>query len=345
MVTLASTHPTLLDVTKRLDPNGKIDRIAEYLTQVNPVLEDGVWIEANQTASHRTTIRTGLPGLTWRKLYGGVQPTKSTTTQVTDSIGMLEAVAEVDAALVELNSNAAEFRYSEELAFQEAMAQELASKTFNANEGQQPETFNGLKVRFNDRNALNAENLINASATANGGPGSANNGTTTCWSIFLVGWGPNTCHYIFPKGGMAGLKMNDLGKVMTENIDGANGRAMIYRSHYRWDCGLSLRDWRYVVRIHGIQASTLTKNAASGNDLIDLMSQATFLPPSLSGARFVFYVNRSIMSFLTRQIANKVANSTLTMETVGGKPVMMFMGIPVKRCDALAPLEQKVGTD
>lgn len=78
MATLASTHPTLLDVTKRLDPNGKIDRISEYLTQVNPVLEDGVWLEANQTASHRTTIRTGLPSLTWRKLYGGVQPSKST---------------------------------------------------------------------------------------------------------------------------------------------------------------------------------------------------------------------------------------------------------------------------
>jgi len=345
MATLATTHPTLLDVTKRTDPMGKIDRIAEYLNQVNPILDDGVWIEANQVASHRTTIRTGLPSLTWRKLYGGVQPSKSTTTQVTDSIGMLEAVAEVDAALAELNNNAAEFRYSEELAFQEAMAQELSSKTFNANEGTQPETFNGLKVRFNDRNALNAENLLNASATINGGPGSANNGLTRCWSIFLVGWGPNTCHYIYPKGSKAGLQYTDLGRVMTENIDGANGRAMIYRSHYRWDCGLSLRDWRYVVRIHGIDSTTLTKSSASGADLIDLMSQATFLPPSLAAARFVFYVNRSVLSFLSRQISNKIAASTLTWEMVGGKRVMMFMGIPVKQTDALAPLETKVGTD
>ena len=84
MATLSATHPTLLDVTKRLDPDGKIDGIVEMLSQTNEILEDMVWIEGNLQTGHRTTIRSGLPTPTWRKLYGGVQPTKSTTVQVTD---------------------------------------------------------------------------------------------------------------------------------------------------------------------------------------------------------------------------------------------------------------------
>ena len=95
MTTLATTHPTLLDLTKRLDPAGKIDLIAEMLTQTNGILEDMVWVEGNLPTGHRTTVRTGLPAPTWRKLYGGVQPTKSRTAQITDTCGMLEAYAEV----------------------------------------------------------------------------------------------------------------------------------------------------------------------------------------------------------------------------------------------------------
>ena len=345
MATLVNTHPTLLDVTKRLDANGKIDKIAEILNQTNRVLDDAVWIEANQTTAHKTTVRTGLPAPTWRKLYGGIQPTKSTTAQVTDSIGMLEAVAEVDAALAELNSNVSEFRFSEELSHIEGLSQEVASKIFNGNEGTTPEAFTGLRPRFNTIvGAVNAENIINAELAANGGTGGTGAEVGTCWSMWLVGWGPNTVHCLYPKGSKAGLQMTDLGKVMSENIDGANGRAFIYRSHYRWDAGLTVRDWRYVVRIANIRRQNLTKSSTSGADLIDCMSQATDLPPSLDGARFAWYANRSLMSFLRRQIANKVANSTLTMETVGGKQTMMFMGIPIRRCDALAPLEDRIAS-
>src|SRR3972149_1559675 len=98
MAVLAATHPTLMDVAKRLDSKGNIDNIVEMLSMTNGVLDDMVWIEGNLPTGHRTTVRTGLPAPTWRKLYGGVQPAKSTTAQVTDSCGMLEAYAEIDKA-------------------------------------------------------------------------------------------------------------------------------------------------------------------------------------------------------------------------------------------------------
>ena len=67
MSALAASHPTLLDLAKRLDPDGKIDVIAEILTQENPILEDLSFVEGNLPTGHRTTIRTGLPTPTWRR--------------------------------------------------------------------------------------------------------------------------------------------------------------------------------------------------------------------------------------------------------------------------------------
>lgn len=332
MALLASTHPTLLDVTKRLDPQGKIDTIAEILNQTNEILDDMVWLEGNLPTGHRTTIRTGLPTPTWRKLYGGVQPGKSTTVQVTDATGMLEAYAEVDKALADLNGNTASFRLSEDRAHIEGMNQEFASTLFYGNEATEPEAFTGFGARFNDQSAANGDNIITSAAT----PDSTDN-----TSIWLVVWGPNTVHGIYPKGSKAGLDMNDKGQVTIENVDGSGGRMEAYRTHYRWDCGLSVRDWRYVVRIN-LDQEDLVKNAASGPDLIDLMTQAVELIPSLSMGRPAFYMNRTLRSFLRRQIANKVAASTLTIEQVAGKHVTMFDGIPVRRCDAITNTESGI---
>ncbi len=331
--TLATTHPTLLDHMSRLKPDGGIDLIAEILNQTNEILDDAVFIEGNLPTGHRTTIRGGLPAPTWRKLYGGVAPSKSRTVQVTDSCGMLEAYAEVDKALADLNGNTSAFRLSEDTAHIEGMSQELASTLFYGNETTEPEAFTGFAPRFNSLSAENADNIIKA-------------GDTEDRSFWLVVWGPNTAHMIFPKGSMAGLQRNDKGQVTIENIDGNGGRMEAYRTHYRWDAGLCVRDWRYVVRVQ-YDESTLTKGAASGPDLIDLMQQAVDLVPNINAGRAVFYANRTLRGFLRRQIMNKVAGGTLTMEEIkrpNGQmaKVPMIDGIPVRRVDALAAAETEI---
>lgn len=331
MAALQTIHPTLLDVTKRLDPNGKIDTIAEILNETNEILSDMVWVEGNLPTGHRTTVRTGLPTPTWRKLYGGVQPTKSTTAQITDSCGMLEAYAEVDKALADLNGNTAAFRLSEDRAHIEGINQEFVSTLFYGNEGTEPEAFTGFAPRFNSLSAVNGEQIIQ-----NAGIEGSDNA-----SIWLIVWGQNTVHGIYPKGSVGGLKHEDKGQVTIENVDGNGGRMEAYRSHYRWDCGLTVRDWRYIVRIQYDQED-LTKDAKTGPDLIDLMSDALERVPSLTMGRPVFYANRKALSFLRRQTANKVTNSTLTMDTVAGKKVTHFDGIPVRRVDQLTNNEAAV---
>jgi hypothetical protein len=328
MTTLTATNPTLVDVAKRLDPNGKVDKIVELLNQTNEIITDATFVEGNLPTGHRTTVRTGLPTPTWRKLYGGVQPTKSRTAQVTDNCGMLEAYAEVDKALADLNGNTAAFRLSEDRAHLEGMNQEFASTLFYGNEGTEPEAFTGLAARYNSLSAENADNIVDAAGAS---------GNTSLW---LVVWSENTAHCIYPKGSKGGLQMTDKGQVTIEDVDGNGGRMEAYRSHYRWDCGFSLRDWRYVARVANVEVSALTTLANTKN-LITWMIQAAERIPAFGMGRPVWYVNRNIREKLRLGIIEKVS-SNLTYETVAGKRVMMFDGIPVHRCDAINSNEAAV---
>lgn len=330
MPTLSTINPTLADVAARMTPDGKIDpMIVEMLGETNEVLDDMTVIEANGFTEHKTTVRSGLPTGTWRKLNYGVQPEKSRTVQVKDSLGMLETYAEVDKALADLNGNSAAWRLSEDRAFIEGMNQTMATTLFYGDSSLDPEKFMGLAPRYNLLSAENGQNIIDAAGT-----GSDNA------SIWLVVWGPNTCHSIYPKGSPAGLQSRDLGEDTL--TDAAGGRYQGYRTHYKWDLGLTLRDWRYVVRIANIDVSDLTKNASAGADLIDLLTQAVELVPNIGLGRPCFYMPRKIRSFLRRQITNKVAASTLTMEQVAGKKVVAFDGVPCRRSDALLLTEARV---
>ncbi|AIL33100.1 major capsid protein [Basilea psittacipulmonis] len=332
MAVLSTQNPTLADVAKRLDPGGSIDQIVELLNETNPILQDMTFVEGNLPTGHKTTVRTGLPAPTWRKLYGGVQPARSTTVQITDSTGMLEAYAEVDKALADLNGNTAAFRLSEDRAFIEGMNQEMASTIFYGNESSEPAAFTGFAPRIDSKSAGNADNIIDAGGTGN------NNS-----SIYLVVWGPNTVHGIYPKGSKAGLSVKDLGEVTVENADGKGGRMQAYRTHYRWDAGLCVRDWRYLVRIANIdmQALKAANGVESAKKLINYLIQATERIPQLNLGRPAIYLNRELRTHLRLGIQERIA-SNLTWETVAGKPVLTFDGIPVHACDAVLSTEARV---
>lgn len=333
MATLGVKNPTLADLAKVTDPDGSIADVVEILNETNEILMDMTWIEGNLQTGNRSTIRSGLPSPTWRKLYGGVQPTKSRAVQVDDTCGMLEDYAEVDKALVDMAGDPAAFRLQEDRPHIEGMNQEVADTIFYGDESTAPEEFTGFAPRFNDLSAENGDNIVDG-----GGTGADNA------SIWLICWSPNTVHGIVPKGSKAGLQQRDLGEVTIEDAsDGSNtGRMQAFRTHYRWDVGLTVRDWRYVVRIANIDRSALTKDASAGADLNDLMFQALSEIPNPSMGRCAWYMDKQILSFLRRQTASAVSNSTLTTDMVGGTMQTSWGGIPIRRCDALRMDEAQV---
>lgn len=332
MATLAANVLTLADFAKRLDPDGKVPSIVELLSQSNSLLDDMLFMEGNLPTGHRTTVRTGLPTVAWRLLNQGVQPSKSTTAQIDEQCGMLEAWSEVDKDLAMLNGNSAQFRLSEAQAFIEAMNQEMAQTVFYGNSGLAAEEFTGLSVRYSDPAATNGANVIDAA-----GAGSDNA------SIWLVAWGANTVHGIFPKGSKAGLIHEDLGEVTVETTAGVAGQRMrAFQDHWQWKCGIALKDWRYVVRIGSIDISALVAKSSAA-DLIELMIKAIHRLPTMGLGKPVFYMNRTVFQMLDIQRRDDViTGGGLTYENVDGKIVPTFRGIPIRIVDALLETETAV---
>lgn len=322
------TKLNLVDHASRLDPNGKIATIAELLNLQNEVQQDIVYKEGNLETGHRSTIRTGLPSVYFRSINQGVPSSKSTTVQVTDTCALIEAYSKVDVELAALNGNTNEFRASEDMAYLEAMAQKNVETLFYGNTSTDPKAFLGLAPRYASTSEANGDNILK-------GDGAGSDNT----SIWLVGWGERSCHMIYPKKSMAGLQINNIGEEAAYDSD--NNEYRVLKTQYTWKSGLVLRDWRYVVRICNIDVSNLTKNAASGSDLINLMVKACELIPNMNGVNPVFYCNRTVRSFLRQQIMNK-SNMYLTHETVEGKKVTVFDNVPVRRCDSILNTEATI---
>jgi hypothetical protein len=293
------------------------------------------WIEGNLPTGHRTTVRTGLPSVYWRLLNQGVTPSKSTTAQVDEQAGMLEAWSEVDKDLAMLNGNMAAFRLSEAKAFLEAMNQEMASTLFYGNAGLAPEEFTGLSARYSSTTAGNGQNIVSG-----GGSGG------DCTSAWLLVWGENTAHGIFPKGSQAGLIHEDKGEQIIQSSTGTRMLALLDR--FQWKAGLAVRDWRYVVRIANIDtgdlaAQTGTQEAADLTRLQILFAKALHRIPALGMGTPVFYVNRTVAQHLDIQSRQEVATGGgLTYENVDGKRITSFRGIPIRTCDALLDTEATV---
>lgn len=338
MATLSTGQLTLADLSKRMGPDGKVDPVAELLSQQNDILEDAVVKEANQPTSHVVTVRTGLPAVYWRQYNAGVPSSKSTTAQVTEPCAMLEARSHIDAKLLTLNGNSAAFRLSEESPFIEAMGQEMTGKIFNGNVGADLKTFSGLATRYSSTTAGNGSNVILA-----GGAGSDNA------SVYLVVWGEQTVFMPFPKGSRGGLSSRDLGE---ESVQDANGNwYQAARSLFQWDGGLVVKDWRYVVRIANVDVSDWigvanSQASTAATNLIKLMMRAIARIPNFSMGRAAFYANRSIQEGLMIQALEKSSNA------LGIKPALTqfgttinqleFMGVPVRRVDQLGIAETLV---
>lgn len=335
MSVLSELYPTLTDVKSMMGPDGKVQSdIIEILVQKNECLEDFVFLPTNNKMSHKTTTRTGMAEPVWRKLYGFTSPTKSTQEQITDTCGILENFSHIDVDLAEQSGNPKQVRRNEDMAKVAKFNETVVEATFYENESvTTPERITGLTPRFDSLSAANGQNIVYSDPTGS-------NGADT--SIWLCTWGPDSGHHLYPEGSQAGLSMTDDGIITDTN--GTGGYRKMYQTHFKWKLGLCIRDWRYFVRIQ-FDKDDLTKDSTTSGkvDLINLMTQALELSEGLTAGRTAFYANRATKSYLRQQIANKVAASTLTMETVGGKHVMTFDGIPVRRCDALLGTESNVG--
>ncbi len=345
MATLATASGavTLLDFAKSIDPDGKTAKTVELLSQSNEILDDMAWVEGNLATGHQAAIRAGLPVAVFRKMYGGVPPSKSLRTTVTDSCGVLEARSEIDKAVADLNGNSQAFRMSEAYAFLEAMNQTFAEALIYGDMTTDPEKFNGFAQRYNTISTGTSEiakNVISAGGSGN------------CTSVWLVVWGPQTVHGIFPKGSSAGMHHEDLG--IFDAFDANNARFRAVGDRWEWKCGLHVKDWRYVVRIANISITDLlgqsgTQANTAATWLPKLMVKAMARIPSMGMGRAAFYASRTVKEMLSVGALDKSQAVLSIQDAVSqyGKPEpgyvarggVNLLGIPVKTVDRILETE------
>ena len=330
MTLTGNTYLTLKDRYAQTE-NGKItSTIIDLLSQTSSIVTDATVVECNEGSVHKTTVRNGLPEAEFRKFYQGVSCSKGEYTQVQDATGMLEVYSEIDKALADLNNDTAQFRLNESLAFLEAMTQTVERNVFYGNKDTNPAGFDGLANRYNkissDKNSIGYY-VIDA-----GGKGSNNT------SIWFVTWGDLHSHLIYPKGSKAGLQREDKGAQTKQLGDGKMYE--VYRDHYKWDVGLTVRDYRSTCRIANIDTTKLNTNDMT--DLLKLMVQAyhKIKTHNKTGRTFI-YCNSEVETALHTQVLNK-SNIYLTSSEPAGKPILNFLGIPVSTCDVILNTEEKV---
>lgn len=336
MALLTATDPTILDIANMPD-NKDVSDMINLMAQFNPILADAPAYPCNQGVYHLTTVRTGLPTPTWGRLYKGVPSTKGTRQQVKDTTGFLESASEVETRLVDViegSMGKASIRFEEAQGHMEALSQEMAKAIFYHDTNVDPEKPMGFAPRFNLLSAENGSHIIDG-----GGTGSVNT------SIWMITWDKKACHLIYPKQGKVGIEREDHGKVPKADSNGDT--YFVYREDFKWHIGLSVRDWRYVVRIANIDVTTLAEDAASGADLVELMTQMYYkhYGRRVNMGKTVIYANTTIVKFLDFQVRNATnKNLFLTLDKTGpnASEVLKFRGIPIHETDALLETEARV---
>jgi len=331
MATLGNSFIDLIDIYKMQDGKGDFNPIIEMLMEMNPVLEDAIAVECNKGTTHLHTVRTGLPTVTWGKLYQGIPNSKGRTAQVEDSTGFVEGLSTVDQRLLDLSTNEGAVRLSEAQAYLESMSQEVAEKIFYGNSATDPEEFMGLAPRFNDKSAANGGQIIDA-----GGTGSDNT------SIWLVTWGDNQCNLLYPKGTQAGVQREDHGEQRV--TDGSGNAYYAKEEKFTWHVGMAVKDWRYVSRIANIDVSDMAGGSVA---LYDFLRKAYYKLQNrrVAGGQMAIYCNRDVLEALDALATNAGASDSfvrLKPMEIEGKEVMTYRGIPIRESDAILNTEARV---
>ena len=315
---------TLLDVMKRIDPDGTPATVIQLLAEENNLLQTMPFFPTNKETFHQISVQTGLPGAEFIGLNEGVDATKGNVAQMTFDTGFIEMRDQIDDNILTLTPNAISMISMESMMKMESMSQKITSAVFNGSLAN-PKEFVGL-AEYYSASSTNPQNS-GFNILDGGGTGADNE------SIWLVCWGPMRVYGIFPKNiGTAGFQNIFDGLHLVTAINQKSLR--VWQNTYKWHAGLVVADWRSTVRIANLDISDLKTSAPGATFLTDLLVTAIERIRGVGPKSPQIYMSEQMMTFLRLQI-RKESNVNLTFENVAGRKVMMFDGIPVNKVDQL----------
>lgn len=329
-ITQKSEH-TLVNLANRMNDKKLLD-IANHLETEEEVLEDINWQEANGGLIHRESAFTALPQAEWGLLGGFFGAGKAATRQISEQTRSLGLYSKVPVDIAKESGNPAKYRRTEDLAISAGLATQFADALFYGNSLADPNQPTGLKNRYN---SLSLSNVHDAG-------GSVGGDVTGLTSLWIVKNDPSTFFGIYSQGSKAGLDVRDLGEA-TETASNGKER-QVYRTQFRWNAGIMVRDDRYVQRIANVPITTdlsvdiSTVWAKFERILVHVINHLPGRNPN--GVRI--YCNADLMTQFEIKAMEK-SNVLYTSGEVYGKPMTMFRGvIPIRRVDAILSTETVV---
>jgi hypothetical protein len=330
-----SSRENLLLAAKMTHNNEIID-VAEVLNETNDIIADAVVQRGNDITSHVVARRTALPAVSWVKVGNGWAATTGLLNQARETMGMLKARYECPEDVMRLQPNPAKYRQQQERAYIESMGQELANTLVgNVSAGAlsptttPPEEFAGFQYRYKALSTDTANYVINNGNTT----GSDNT------SIWFVQWGSGKVYLIHPRnteGG--GLKKKDEGRIFVPGNDAStsvstNNKMMwAFVTEFSWDVGLCVEDTRCVKRLCNIDSVSTETYTLNEDKIIQIRNNFKGNDP------IMMYCNETVYTQL-QILAKDKTNVHWTENNPFGKPVMYFLDMPVRRCDAITNVE------
>lgn len=325
MATTADTVVTFDEWVKRMD-KGRVKTIIEIAAASNLMLQTSMVSPGNEVDGNTTTVRTSYPSGTWTSAYEGVNSEASHTKEVWDAAGYLEGYSVIAKRYVHRSPDRKAARMQEERAFIIGYGEEIEDTFFHGDRDLNPKEFMGLDQRYALTTAETGGQIVDAAGTG-----------ADQTDIWFIVWGEGKCSLFFGLNNQGGLAIDDKGLVPWD-LNGDGKHQECYVSHYEWNVGLKVEDYRCISRVANIDTTTL--QSGSPVDLIPFMIEAYFNIPSkiMNSGNVQIYCNTTVMVGLTKEArspADSGTTSFLTLDTIDGRPFTKFMGIPITRSDKI----------
>lgn len=292
--------------------------IIELMRETNEFLIDAPMYECNN-GTRNTALQRTIQAVGEHRIYNrGVGKVATQTKEINDRIAILGAYAEVDEDMVRHTGNIEQARRSEYMAIVKGMGLTQANTIIHGI-GEKDDEFSGLMERRNKIGEL----VIDAGGT------NANNDMT---SIYLVAFGQEYCHMIYPKGSKScGVERIDNGIVQIPDPNTPGKKYEVYQDKFRAEYGITIKVPESVIRIANIPKDM------SGDVLIDKLIDASY-KVAKGASTYALYSNDSVLIKLDKASSGK-ANVVHTLEDPWGKPITHFRNFRCRNMDVITNAE------
>ncbi len=314
----SSELDSLLDLQKKIGPDGNMLRTVAALEKQNAFFKHMHWKPSNSPDGHVLSAQTSLPQVYVRRINEGVPASKGTTAKVTESAAIFAGVSKVDAVIAKMSGNTAEYRaQKDDLFVSQSIPNRFDRAVFYDDVATAKENLGGLTPRLNSLSGKYNDQIVNSQIAHSGSD------QTSIWAMVS---GPNTVYGFIPKGQSAAVDYKDRGEISSR--DDNNNEWFFLTSSFEMHAGVAVEDPRYIARLANIDTSAIAK---TGKLLLEDMTSLVFRLRDLTSGVPMMFANRLVLEYLFLQALDSVKSSTLRIDEdiESRQRIVKFMGIPI----------------